>query len=78
MNDLQVLLAEEHRRDLLRQACRQRLAVLATCCRPSVLRRTARAVLAWARDGQLGPGYVDPRKATAPGVDRNYCSPCCP
>lgn len=77
MKDPHFTLAEEHRRDLMREACRQRLAALASCCRTTALRRSARAVLAWARNDQLGAGYVDPRKAPAPGVDRSYFHPCC-
>ncbi|MDP3713315.1 MAG: hypothetical protein Q8R60_12625 [Mycobacteriales bacterium] len=58
MNDLTTALAGQHVRALRARACLDRLQQLADCCRPSVLRRTASAVVQWLRKGQLGPGYV--------------------
>jgi hypothetical protein len=58
MKDLSTALAGQHVRALRTEACLDRLQRLADTCRPSVLRRTGRAYLAWLRKGQLGPGYT--------------------
>jgi hypothetical protein len=69
--------AAAHSNELREDARRTRLADLAACCAPSALVRQARALLAWARAGQLGAGYVDPRHPQ-PGVrEDGYFQPCC-
>ncbi len=57
-SDPSALLASAHVRELQAAARRDALARLARRCCPSVARRAGRAVLAWLRRGQLGPGHV--------------------
>jgi hypothetical protein len=68
--DISSALAAEHTKDLYAAAARNRLAVLARCCKPAawrhIVRRTRGAgagVVSWFRRGQLGPV-------------RTYCSTC--
>ena len=69
IEDVNAAIARAHREDLFCDAARARLARLASCHRPSVLRVQAARLLAWLRAGQLGPGYVDPRRQRpVPGV----------
>lgn len=71
MQDLSTAVAAAHRAQLLTEACLDRLARVATCCRPGVVHRRATALIEWVRTGQLQAGQVDPR--TAPTAER----PCC-
>jgi hypothetical protein len=44
--------ANEHIRTLRLEACRAHLVRVATCCRPSALRRQSRAARAWLRSSR--------------------------
>ena len=59
IDDLNLALVKAHRLDLTREACTQRLARLATCCKPSALRARTEQLVHWLRQGQLGTGIDD-------------------
>lgn len=68
ITDLNTALVQVHRSDLVREAASHRLARIATCCRPSALRRQAAGLVDWLRHGQLGTGFDD--VSTAPLTSR--------
>lgn len=59
IDDLNTALAREHRLDIAREACAHRLAQLASCCKPSVVRERTSQLVAWFRHGQIGTGIDD-------------------
>ena len=63
IDDLNLALVKAHRLDLAREACTQRLARLAACCKPSVLRARTEQLAHWFRHGQIGTGIDDMRAA---------------
>ncbi|MDX6197278.1 MAG: hypothetical protein QOJ79_429 [Actinomycetota bacterium] len=59
IDDLNTALARAHHLDLSREACARRLAHLASCCQPSVLRQRTEQLVSWFRHGQIGTGVDD-------------------
>jgi hypothetical protein len=72
IDDLNTALARAHRLDLSREACTQRLARLAACCEPSLLRARAEHLVSWLRHGQIGTGLDD--MSAAPITARGCCA----
>jgi hypothetical protein len=59
IDDLNTALVQAHRLDLAREAGMSRLARLATCCKPSVIRDRTAHLVSWFRHGQIGTGIDD-------------------
>jgi hypothetical protein len=59
IHDLNTALVQVRQRDLAREACYDRLARLASGCKPSVVRERAEHLVGWLRHGQLGTGIDD-------------------
>jgi hypothetical protein len=72
IDDLSTALVQARRLDLAREASTSRLARLAACCQPSVLRERAEHVVSWFRHGQLGTGTDD--MSAAPITARGCCA----
>ena len=72
IDDLNTALARAHRLDLAREACTRRLAHLASCCQPSVLRQRTEQLVHWFRHGQIGTGIDD--LSAAPLTARGCCA----
>jgi hypothetical protein len=63
IDDLTTALVQARRLDLAREACASRLARIASCCKPSVLRERTERLVGWFRHGQIGTGIDDMRAA---------------
>jgi hypothetical protein len=72
IDDLNTALVHAHRLDLAREAGAHRLARLASCCKPSVLRAKAEQLAGWFRHGQIGTGIDD--MSAAPITARGCCA----
>ncbi|MDT7536813.1 MAG: hypothetical protein QOI82_398 [Actinomycetota bacterium] len=72
IDDLNTALARARHLDLSNEACTRRLARLAACCQPSVLRERTEQLVSWFRHGQLGTGIDD--LSAAPIAARGCCA----
>ena len=67
--------AQAHRRQPLHDSRTWQRPASPTGSYPSAVRRHGRALLTWARAGQIGPGYIDPRHPQPDARDRSYFCP---
>jgi hypothetical protein len=72
IDDLNTALVQAHRIELAREACAYRLARLANCCKPSVVRTRTEQLVSWFRHGQIGTGVDD--LSAAPLTARGCCA----